>query len=687
MQLIRSLQFQDNADVGNRYAKINVDFDLETEWELTLNGTDDNGDLVRFNFVAIDNYVNDNDVTIQIDDIGSVVASFTKVIWQVNPLVQTVRLSADAGEITVWVSEKKLPIGEGINEHGEDTVAATVLRANTRNAVAAIASAKADMGVYLTEVGREGLFSFKPDDYSTQVASDPNQGLFIAPTSDATGTNGAWVRTYSGEINLKWFGAKADGGAIAPAVPTDNLPMINAALAALRAFNLNPGGVGSGAEYKGSPELKIPGGHYYFSSTIFVNHTVIIRGEGSGRMPAGAYGCTHLRWPDGVCGIVPETPNTSNITVVDVGAHDGSGGCYIKNMTLEGGYAGVDSASHAIVMRPFVFLDDVLIRKWSGTGVHGWTGNVVGNSPPAYGGNISVSRLTGVKVEGCYYGFDLRGTDSNVITVENCEGYQNRVAGFVDDNGAGSNTYIGCHCTFNGLTGQYSTQVSHGGNLYAVLWGQEAWCKVNAPSGTTDDNTGWIYVGAGGVDASHVAWVNGMNGLASGGDYVMLSNFATVLLNCYMEGGGFSQLGPATLTLGGTGVGQASIGGSNLNAAYDGLTYSRRHSAAVFHCVGTNGAANGIDSVDVVNGQVGGLWWSSQGSDIFCHIPNGLGLWSLNAGVPSAMGRWNTGGITLQAAMTVTINGNKVLDSRSVRPGVPTLADVDACLQHHGLWA
>lgn len=64
---------------------------------------------------------------------------------------------------------------------------------------------------YLSLSGRAGWFEWDSSDLSAQVALDTEQGLYIPPTSDATGASGAWVRQYTGAVRAEWFGAVGDG--------------------------------------------------------------------------------------------------------------------------------------------------------------------------------------------------------------------------------------------------------------------------------------------------------------------------------------------------------------------------------------------------------------------------------------------------------------------------------------------
>jgi hypothetical protein len=70
----------------------------------------------------------------------------------------------------------------------------------------ALAAAGQTQPVMLTEAGREGLFEFDGSNLAATVAADVYQGVYVAPSSDATGASGAWVRQFEGPVQLSWFG-------------------------------------------------------------------------------------------------------------------------------------------------------------------------------------------------------------------------------------------------------------------------------------------------------------------------------------------------------------------------------------------------------------------------------------------------------------------------------------------------
>lgn len=72
-----------------------------------------------------------------------------------------------------------------------------------------------DVVAFLSEAGREGVFAWRSGDYSTKVAADTREGIFVKADAIAA-TAGAWVREAGFQISgmaLEWFGLTLDGSA------------------------------------------------------------------------------------------------------------------------------------------------------------------------------------------------------------------------------------------------------------------------------------------------------------------------------------------------------------------------------------------------------------------------------------------------------------------------------------------
>lgn len=112
--------------------------------------------------------------------------------------------------------------GESVQEKLDALIADLAAR-NSNYATRTLLKAVTGSGsAYLTESGRQGLFNWDSSDLSTQVTSDTEEGVYIAPDSDPTGASGAWVRYIPGAkiIDALWFGIRND--TIADASKTAN---------------------------------------------------------------------------------------------------------------------------------------------------------------------------------------------------------------------------------------------------------------------------------------------------------------------------------------------------------------------------------------------------------------------------------------------------------------------------------
>jgi hypothetical protein len=496
------------------------------------------------------------------------------------------------------------------------------------------------------------MFTWSSANQSALIVADTAQGLAVATASDPSGASGAWIRKYPGSVNVKWFGAVGDG-------TTNDAQAFVAAIATLKAFASNPSGAGF---YKGSPKLFIPAGHYYLGTTpIDVSHTLIIEGEGSGRFGPGGGGCTRLRWAAGTSGIRIQHPTTSGNLAVDSTTHDGAGGVNLKHLMIQGGYAGTEGEFHGLVCRSITTGEDLYLHNWPGEGIKGWAGNVIGAGN--VGGNFSVSCFQSVRIENCRTASDIRGSDANVVTFINCEAIANRQAGFIDDNGAGSNTYIGCHAASNGIvSGNTPTQCTYSGNHYAVKWGQEAGASANAPSGNTADNAYWLYIEPGAPFDVYPAWASGTT-FRSGGDYVTLNSAGVHLINCYSEYGGFSQLNGSTLIEHGTIGNSYYRGGTRIVPQYDGIAVRQTSNSSFYLDTGSSEAglfSRGLDGtvfgyVDFVKG-AGNYYLANSGTGHNFRVGS-YGSYSTPTTIDS-------GGVNLGAGKTLTVGGQQVVGAR-----------------------
>jgi|LGOV01.1.fsa_nt_gb hypothetical protein len=103
------------------------------------------------------------------------------------------------------------------DNYGVDLVGNATRRVDTYTELVALTSQDANDIIILggrvsVGDGGSGLFYWDTSDLSTEVTADTQRGVYVPPTSDATGASGSWVRQYSGKpVDVKWFGAEGDG--------------------------------------------------------------------------------------------------------------------------------------------------------------------------------------------------------------------------------------------------------------------------------------------------------------------------------------------------------------------------------------------------------------------------------------------------------------------------------------------
>lgn len=308
MQRIDTIHYQESADAHNRFAKVTLDATVDDTWTISLNGTDNNGDYVVPHFVAIDNYNNNGSVDITIDAIEATIGPFTKQIWGLSSFAKDIVLGITEGVVTIWISEQKLPIGEGVNQFGQDMALQSVTRVNSKAALQAIASPTADMVCYLSQEPYHGIFIYRVGDFSALVAVDTQSAIYIPSAADPVGSTGCWVRELNGPYYAAWFGVSES--------IADNAVAINAANAYVNAI--------------GGGTLIYPSGIISHSGVIFKNK-VHHRGFGFDQF---ALGGTVLRYTGNGDGVQVNNPinsatwggyTCSDITFENVNINAGKG--------------------------------------------------------------------------------------------------------------------------------------------------------------------------------------------------------------------------------------------------------------------------------------------------------------------------------------------------------------------------
>lgn len=388
----------------------------------------------------------------------------------------------------------------------------------TRADIAALALPAGEI-VNLTEAGRAGDFRFSTANLSAQVAADTAQGLYIAPTSDASGASGAWIRIFSGPADFRWFGAVAD--CTVAGAGTSNTAAFNAARAALLAA--------------GRGWLHIPkqaAAYRFATAPAQITDQIKITGDGWSEAATGvgvaAYNGTILCFDADVAGLrfVGFSDNAANATVAEFPSANES---VIRDF-MQYSAGGVGTTAHGIATYVTLIADNVRVQGFAGCGVY-INGDAVGTSGNQYG-NTAFTGLSGISCRlNKIHGFYVNGNNSSVIRFIGCDSFGNGGGGYVQAAGFG-NAYLNCHAASNNAS--FGTPAGFSA-------AQRAQCVADWPN-LADTNCG--------------SW------------YIPGASDASVLSGCYTEGGG----GPGSKLELAEGV--IVVGGNVTNIANQKNTYN-----------------------------------------------------------------------------------------------------------------
>lgn len=430
-----------------------------------------------------------------------------------------------------------------------------VQRVATRSSMAALSPRSADDTVYLVEPGREGIFVWETANRSTEVTSDPRQGVYVPPSSDATGASGAWVRRFEDSVNAEWFGITGDGS-------TDNSDGMDGLLSFLLAGKGGHGTSDSPPLYRVMFGL----GKYHFSRTIHLKIPVVFEGIS----PVGSMSpATQFDFTTG--GFVCHRHNTKKGSTGPYWAvHDspgttGADGSVFRNLyctSRQARPAELDYSAEAtdgLLSFCAIQVDNCFFDGFTRDGLSIQTSNVTGTGVD---GSANMSHLEGVHaLYNGRHGIHLEGVDSNQITCRRCNVRYNNNWGLYDS-GFLSNQHYDHHAAYNGLDaarvwpgrskGDRATSVvrypATGGTDYYVNPGKAAlalqYAPGTAPSGV-DPNTIWVkqMEGAGtlGHDAEGAIKEWGYStethpfSTKEGGSYYIDSITPSVAVNLYCE--------------------------------------------------------------------------------------------------------------------------------------------------------
>ncbi|MGE0231169.1 MAG: hypothetical protein AB7O39_03120 [Flavobacteriaceae bacterium] len=321
-----------------------------------------------------------------------------------NPIVTATVLDEDD---MASDSATRAPSQQSVKAYVDDNAGGSVVA--TRTALKALSPAAGDLAT-LTEAGREGVFKFDSSDLSTEVAADTQEGIYVSP---GDGSSGAWVRIYTGPVDVRWFGASAGAA--------NNSTAFQAANDFLSAIY-------------SSGEIIVPAGTFTFTSNFNISKQIRLAGQGY---------ASHLTFTAAslvVSGIVEGEHVThwsiANISVSRTGTAgtavlfdgDGTGGSNegairfdVQNLWITG------STGDGLTMRNTYIgsIFNPIIRGCAGTGIvielDTVASTVSANNINIFGGEIQSCDI-GMEVAGCQtiglFGTAVEGNTSGGIDLQ-----------------------------------------------------------------------------------------------------------------------------------------------------------------------------------------------------------------------------------------------------------------------------
>lgn len=268
--------------------------------------------------------------------------------------------------------------------------------------------------------------------------------------SDANGTK--WLRTTSNEdnrVNVQWFGARS----YSVSDPHDSYTDI---IAALNYMKKHPRFRTLYLPYDSSGL-----GYYYISTTININFTMNIKGDGSLLSPKS---------------LVIFAAHTAGF-VFNYALGQSSISNEISDLSISSGYDGTfDVTKHAIQTNSFIQINNVWVQQYDGYGLYITACATEPSGDNNNYGNASHSIINNFRANFCTNGMFFEGCDANIIYVNNADCAQNRRWG-IYDNGMLGNTYMQPHFAFNGAgaIGGSKTVVTYAGKYYAALPGHDGY--------------------------------------------------------------------------------------------------------------------------------------------------------------------------------------------------------------------
>jgi hypothetical protein len=390
-------------------------------------------------------------------------------------------------------STKRVPTKRGQTTPGSGTGSTVVSGVQSVVNRTALAAANALFSAYLTEAGREGLFTWNGSDLSAMVAADAQQGIYVPPTGQ-NGSGGAWVRQFDGPVYPEWFGAKGN----------DSTPD-GPAFTAMETYRIAARKAGTEYGYSyGSVGVRLkPSRAYYLASTPWEIYTTVYLETPNGSGPSGL--SSIIRVDPGTSGVIFHSSVSTGVNGFTTDRGYSSVGSVARGLAVTSNFSGTESEHHGIQFRTKVVLENCWVDGFPGDGIYAssfsWDG--------IHDDNVNGSSISECFVRGNRNGFALDYNDANGIQIYNPQMFSNRLNGGIVSNGEYIAIYGG-NSASNGCVPGFPTQVYNNGHVFGCLPGRETQCSTNSPPSTAVSDVNWYFLyNSGAATASVPQWVPG----------------------------------------------------------------------------------------------------------------------------------------------------------------------------------
>lgn len=371
--------------------------------------------------------------------------------------------------------------------------------------------------IYLSQSGREGQFVWNAGNLSSQVTSDPLQGLYVAPATDVTGASGAWMRVVDGPVLATWWGLSTGGSA------SSNNAALSAALS-----------LGSGRKVV----LNIFG-------TIALSQNFDLTGKNGTVIEGMGPGVTILNFQNATADLFSLDTTAADASNIEISGFSvtssvtrtagwvinftggTTSGFYPKNCKVHNIF--MAKQFNGIAVRKFLFADifDIYGEDWIGTGGRGFQAGQTTASPENQGAelrlrNIQLRGGTGNAslTPGLSFGFWLEGCEG-VYMENSCQAVSCKSSNMVLATNAGGHVLSNIFLTsivLDGTESDHCVKFTGSGQATRIEFAGSWWIASAGKLGATSNGSAGIYIPA-------AVQVDGLD-LSSGGRFFNNSNSA-----------------------------------------------------------------------------------------------------------------------------------------------------------------